>query len=621
MLYGKKIIGVCIPRIHTPSANTFIKTLSEAVRPYGYVIFAYTTCSDLYWNNPSETGEKTVFKLLNFDILDILVIMCENFNDSDMITSMIRQAKEKNVPVITFGQKHEDCITLEFDYHSGMKNMVRHVIEHHGCRQLHFMAGFKGNPFSEERIQAFKEVIAEYDIEFTEDMLSYGDFWSAPTIEATEKLIELGHIPQAIICANDAMALNVCNVMQKHGYRVPEDIIVTGFDGIDDGQITTPTITTCVCSYSSLANEIADLIIDGSVNSGSFVRRIMPPLELEQSCGCIRNVTTNLSAHLSKLNDRFYRYQADENSLFDMGAKIISATNLKEINHIMLGYNFYDMTCVLQRECVDSTINPMTTPETESDYRYLLFDTDVPPFSPYQFKYSKIFPNIKAHIDAGDPIIFSALNFLNIQLGYVSFHFHNYDLDNYYSIPQTVNMLNNAIGCFRNMRYQQYLNERMEELYAHDHLTGLLNRNALVNYFDTNAEKMRSGSADITFILCDLDRLKYINDTFGHDEGDFAISAVADALSLALPDSAVAARWGGDEMVAMFTGGFDESVMRSEIACFLSTVAESKPYDITASLGIITIKPNELGELDELTKASDKRMYEEKLRNHKNRKD
>ncbi len=620
MLHGKKILGVCIPRIHTPSANEFIETLSEGLKPHGYCVFAYTTCSDLYWNTPNEAGEKTVFELLDFNVIDALVINCENFKDTALINDIIRRAHSHDVPVITFGAEYEGCTALQFNYRVGMEKMVRHVVEDHGCRDLHFMAGFMGNPYSEERIDVFKKVIAEYGISFSEDMVSYGDFWSAPTIEATEKLIAENRVPEAMICANDTMALNVCTVMAKHGIRVPEDIIVTGFDGTNDGQITRPTIATCTCSNAALASEVVRLVSEGLTSESSSVNTIAPPLEPAQSCGCVKDVVTNLSEHLAKLNDRFYRYQGDENCLFDMSARIINCSGLQEIHNILGKQNFYDFTCVLRRECADNAVNPMQYHESNTENLILLFDTDVPlPFEPYSFHYSEIFPNLPAQLEMGDPVIFSALNFLNIPLGYVSFHFHNYDLDNYYSIPQAVNMLNNSIGCFRNMRYQQYLGERMEELYAHDHLTGLFNRNALVNYFEENAERFRRGTESITFILCDLDRLKYINDTFGHDEGDFAISAVSDALRLAIPQNSIVARWGGDEIVALFTGGFDEQAMREKISGNLNEIAQKKPYDITASLGVFTVEPDGLTSLDELTKAADRLMYEEKLLHHKSR--
>jgi DNA-binding LacI/PurR family transcriptional regulator len=95
------------------------------------------------------------------------------------------------------------------------------------------MGGFRDNVFSEERKQIFRKVIEEYGIAFDEEkMCSYGDFWAMPARKATEEIIASGDIPDAIICANDYMAINVCDVMKNHGYSVPEDVIITGLTGM-----------------------------------------------------------------------------------------------------------------------------------------------------------------------------------------------------------------------------------------------------------------------------------------------------------------------------------------------------------------------------------------------------
>ena len=85
------------------------------------------------------------------------------------------------------------------------------------------MAGTKGNCFSEERIEAFKRVLARHNIEFNEKtMLGYGDFWEAPTKKAISDLIACGRkMPQAIICANDSMAIIVMKALERTRYEIP----------------------------------------------------------------------------------------------------------------------------------------------------------------------------------------------------------------------------------------------------------------------------------------------------------------------------------------------------------------------------------------------------------------
>ncbi len=623
MLYGKKIIAICTTKINTPSANSLITHLNDRVREHGYIVFVYSTCSELYDLTPSDRGEESVFGLVDFDVVDILVIAYEKIKDTALSDDLIRRAREKGRPVFVIGGNIEGCINVNFDYKAGFLEISRHVIEYHGVKHPHFMAGFEGNSFSEDRFDMFRKVLDDNNIPYDDSMKSYGNFWSGPTIAATEKLIESGKLPNAIICANDSMAVNVCGVLMKHGISVPHDIIVTGFDGIGDAHISNPTITTCMCSSIEIADRIADHIIDGSHQSEDTECIVTPKLELAQSCGCKPDLSFNASDHLTKLNDRFNRYQSEELNLFQMVANIFTLNNINDIAEHMMSSSFFDMTCILRKECIDEKVNPLAVPKNaDTENVFVLFETDKSlPFEPYEFKKSGIIPDLEKQISTGDPLIFVALNFINVPLGYICFHYHNSDMDNYYRVPQIVSILNNAIGGYRNMRFQQFLNARLEEIYKLDRLTGLFNRNALVNTFEETYDQMKNGDEDITFIISDLDRLKYINDTFGHTEGDYAIRAVADALRAAAPNHALLARWGGDEMVALFTGECDEFRIKSDIRAYLEklVVEENKPYEITSSVGIVTIKSSELTTLDDITKSADKLMYSDKIAKRKAR--
>ena len=117
------------------------------------------------------------------------------------------------------------------------------------------------------------------------------------------------------------------------------------------------------------------------------------------------------------------------------------------------------------------------------------------------------------------------------------------------------------------MRYQHYLAKQIEEMYRQDILTGLYNRNGLMAAYqemvsDHGQEKISEG---ITIVLADLDGLKKINDNYGHGEGDHAIHTVAQALKNACPKNAVCARFGGDEMLAIFDEEYDPDLIKKDI--------------------------------------------------------
>lgn len=98
--------------------------------------------------------------------------------------------------------------------------------------------------------------------------------------------------------------------------------------------------------------------------------------------------------------------------------------------------------------------------------------------------------------------------------------------------------------------------EQLRHNAGHDSLTGLLNRRAFLDQMaEVIAERRdRDDGGDVVVLFCDLDRLKHVNDTYGHARGDQVLRVSADRLSACLTDRDLVARWGGDEFAVMLDG-------------------------------------------------------------------
>lgn len=620
MLGGKKILALCAPKINDADCHKFITKFNKYLPDESWRLFVYATTTDLYWDNPNEKGEIAIFDLINYDVTDVLIILEERIQNKALVKSILEKAGEKGLPVISIGEDYGKAISVKFAYDTGFEKMVRHVIEEHHVTNPHFMAGLKGNEFSDCRLNVFKKVIEENGIPFDESMVSYGDFWSEPAREAAEKLISDGNIPEALICANDAMAISAASAFTAAGFRIPEDIIVTGFDGIDDIKFSVPRISSCMCSYTEMAKGICAMlndILDSGKRTGEHF--ISPRLILSESCGCNREESVNAADLLFDLNNRFYRYQEDEYKMYEMSAKILSCKNIVEVAREMSkNAYFYDMTCVLKKESIDETVDPLRAAKEGNAYGETViqfFDSDAHTVEePVEFPLSQQLADLDSLLKYRIPIIFYGLHHLDNPLGYVCFHFHNDDIANYTKVPQTITALNNAIGNYRNMRYQQYMTWQIEEMYKLDNLTGLYNRNGFIREYRRIADLPESKRQTLTVIMTDLDGLKEINDTFGHDEGDNAIRTSAKALKACCPEEALCVRFGGDEMLAVYNGVVDEEKLKADIAAFLDdyNASSGRPYKVSASVGIMQISSSDSVDFDELIKKSDKLMYYDK---------
>lgn len=617
MLFGQYIVALCIPRIHEGTNHKFITSLNDHLIERGCHLLVYATPSELYWNTIDEQGERSVFDLINYDVTDAIIIHDEAIKNKDVTDELIRKAKQHDIPVVSLGSEHEGCTNVKFDYSTGFEMVVRHVLADHNVTDFHFIAGIKGNEFSEERIQVVRKVAQELDVPFSDEDVSYGEFWSRPTEEAVEALfIRRRRLPQAIICANDSMAITAVNVLKRHGLRIPEDIIVTGFDGISDVNYCTPRITTCLCNNDQLSECAAQTVrelIDGAEPTAH--RLVVPILQKSESCGCTGSGTINASEELTYLNNSFTRYQNEEEHMFRMISRIMAAQSFTQVADILDKYDFYDMVIMLNPECLDSTRDPLakTKDKPFGDKVRIIYNTNFPLHGRIEdMDTSLIHPNLKDMItEHNEPLLIFSLNYMGLTMGYCVFNYHNYDIQNYYKASQIVNTLNCAFGAYRTIQYQHYLSEKIEEMYRCDGLTHLLNRLALKNSYE---DLLKHSGGKLTVVLADLDHLKYINDHYGHDDGDFAICTVADALKRSSPENALCVRWGGDEMVAVIPGIYPDDMIRRGMNDHIASVNSTadKEYRISASIGVMTFDVDESTAFEDMVRATDQMMYSEK---------
>lgn len=613
MLNGYKIIALCLSRIQDATSISFVSKLNEALSELGYRLFLYHISTDLYWSERAGDSEMLVYELIDYAVVDTVMIMDEKIKNRILVEHIISNARAADIPVVIIDGHYEGCMNVQFDYRSGFEEIVRHVMDIHRPSKMHFMAGNRNNKFSDERLDVFCKVLEEYGVAFDESMVSYGDFWAKPTIKAVMNLIDTQRIPDAIICANDIMAINVVAVLKKYGYRVPEDVIVTGFDGIEEVHLTDPRITTSYCSYRKLADAVIGLVRNG-ITTGDYY--VMPKLIISESCGCTCSSRLNILDNLNRLNSRFYRYQDDNRTLMQIAEHMQVCVNMEEVPRKMEHRVMNHMCCFLNKWCLDASNDPvMVKTDGFDEEMYLLYDAgEAKPFIPRGFSRRDIIPRLEERLSRKYPLIFAELDFMNVSFGYACFSYKSCDSADYAKIPQIVTALNSGIGGLINRRYQRYLTERIEHIYVHDALTGLYNRMGFSQRFEKMVQGVKENNGIVTVVLADLDGLKGINDTYGHVAGDNAIHTVASALKYSCPQRALCVRVGGDEMLAVIEGEYDIERIRGELDQFLDNYNRTAdiPYTVSASFGILQIQGKEGLDFEELLKRADALMYQEK---------
>lgn len=619
MLYGRKIIALCMARIQDDASNEYITALNRVVSPAGYSIFVYNTCSAVSVDSYEGSTQTAIYEYMDFNVIDVVIVYEEVLRNQAVTDALIDKAKQHHTPVIVIGESHEGCINIKFDHENAFVQVARHMVEDHHLTRLHFMAGFKGNQFSEYRLDAFRKVLEENNLPFDESMVSYGDFYSVTAERETEKLVASGNIPEAILCANDRMAIAVCDVLNRHGIRVPEDVAVTGFDGIPEVNVMTPRITSVVCEVEDIAKTTLEVISQIEKFQGKTTTFLVPPkLSIAESCGCNEKTTRNASEYLNTLYNLMYRFQEEELELSQITAQVQRCDSLEQLAKELKQNVIYDTCCLIEKEYLDERINPAQQKEnTKIREKELVvaFDSDYlgEHFVPYSISATEITPHLDYLLEHGRVLVFTALYHVDVPIGYMCVFYSELTSGNYMKIPQMVNALNNAFGGYRNLRYKNHLMKQIDDMYRTDTLTGLYNRRGFERkYRELLASEQ--GKHRLTVVLADLDSLKKINDTYGHKEGDYAIYAVARALVSVCPENSLCTRFGGDEMLAVCPEVLDISQTKAAFASYFEDLnrTSGKPYKIDASTGIYITENDEVLGFEELVEKSDRLMYIEK---------
>jgi diguanylate cyclase (GGDEF)-like protein len=165
---------------------------------------------------------------------------------------------------------------------------------------------------------------------------------------------------------------------------------------------------------------------------------------------------------------------------------------------------------------------------------------------------------------------------------------------------------------------QALLDRELKYLALTDDLTCLYNRRGFFAAATQQLKRARRNSESLLLLFCDVDNLKKINDTYGHQEGDMALIRTADAIEKTFRGSDILARLGGDEFVvlALEAGQPSEDVIFRRLEKNLKKANDAgSSYSLALSVGVARFDPKKPVTLGELLVQADRAMYEKKRKN------
>ncbi len=176
---------------------------------------------------------------------------------------------------------------------------------------------------------------------------------------------------------------------------------------------------------------------------------------------------------------------------------------------------------------------------------------------------------------------------------------------------------------FRDITERRRLEEELRALSLIDELTSLYNRRGFFNLAQQQLKLAKRTKRRPLFFIADLDGLKQINDTYGHEKGDMALIDAAGIMKETFRESDIIGRIGGDEFAGVMLEDSNASAgilaARFQENLDAHNAKSTRPYKLSISIGIAHCGPDSSPSIDELLKKADKLMYEQKRNKRKNR--
>ncbi len=480
--------------------------------------------------------------------------------------------------------------------------------------------------------------MARHGLTLEENDILYGEFWDIPTYKVMDEFFASGEeLPDAFICANDSMAIAVCQKLTEKGYSLPEDVIVTGFDGIEIEKYHSPRLATAIRDTDFLVDEIFNIIhnIEKDKNIKPYTVPISYTPVFSESCGCKKRDSVKSTRVLTDYVRKYSFVRGYEETMNKMGNRIAFDPSVENAREVMRKHTFgQTVVCVYEQFKLFSEADA-TDSEDEIQHRAQEHTDKACVFiecvgdaerkcEGMTFSRSALLPDLYERIPENNILMVLPLYSASSPIGY--FVTYYVEFDTYLDQLYTYNMMaNRCLEVVRTHEHMRFLNRKMEYMFTHDHLTGIYNRYGFYKSF--KADYSKSDCKDIFIASVDLNDMKLINDNYGHFEGDEALRITAEALSKgaeATDKGIICSRFGGDEfVVAMLCGGDAEEKSKAFHENFKNALAElngssGKSYKVSASIGVCSSPLDNVKTIEELIELADVMMYNDKAR-HKRR--
>ncbi len=627
-LMGKKI-AVFSTAWNGEHIGGILRGMQQKVMETGNDLYIFNTYGGFEEEKEFNDCEYRIFNLALQSAFDGMLILSNNIASYNRIESLMEQIRSRNIPCISLEQDVPDFHFIGTNNYAAMSELVEHLITVHHCRTMNFVGGFCDHIENKERKKAFIDVLTQHGIPVEAARIRDYSFSRSSGEQAFCDFYEMGFaIPDAVVCANDDMAIGYIKKAEQYGYRVPEDLLVTGFDDLSQAYCNIPAISSVERSKENLGEQAVEQLL-GMMEGRQYPHAVYAKSAFRPnlSCGCDRGIQLFKEVQKQK-SDMEYDNVGKRWCINIMQKQLLSCRDEQEFCAMLEGerirFAFSHLCLMIDQEEYSADHYMDETPPSSGSRDYppqmrLMYREHMDPCKkedPVMIPTSMLVP--EDYLKDGKEyhvFVFLPMHLHGRNFGYCILQ---NCMDYIFSgnLFYWVSVLNAAIEHIKQNACIRRLNKNLAHMYMHDSLTDLYNRFAIKNLGEPMLEKNRGEGLQTIFLFADLDGLKSINDIYGHETGDAAIKAAAGILKQSRPDSSyLCIRYGGDEflMLGTYSEACNAEYLKREIEDRVAVynTGHELPVQLSMSVGTVIASPTDVTQgIDYYINQSDTMMYQ-----------
>ena len=620
---GKKTIGVFVQQVNEEYQNLLCKGISNRAKELDYNVAVFTNFGG-YGQEAYDIGERNIVNLPSYEDLDGIILAPDTLHLQGLEDLYKNSIEDRShCPVISTRKEREGFYNVLVDNDTILENIITHFIEVHKFTRINFLAGPRGFREIEKRLESFKRIMKEHGLRVEEERIYYGDLWKNEGYHAVDQWLDSPmEWPQAIICANDIMAITVCKALAKHGISVPEQIAVSGCDDIEEAEEYFPSITTARLPVIEMGIEAVDKIHNHTIGieqpRTSYIKSTATIFRA--SCGCGKEWFREISERklLKIVTSETLHNEIDR--IAQMSTDLTGLTSfddaIDKIGRYWFEYESISSIFLCLHENWYHAEDGSQAYDPDDDDKMVMERGLKNKAGNFKIKFSKkelLPPELLE--ERPTTYYFALLHYQENYFGYIGFCFEN-EMTNMLTLQA---WLNNVSSLLENVKVHMEMKRllyQLEDMSIRDELTGLYNRRVLDTLGKQSLEASVKDHSRLMVFIADMDKLKLINDNFGHAKGDIAIKDVADALQNAADDDEICIRFGGDEFMVIGID-YDEIKMNRFANRFVEeldkfNLSNHDGLEVYVSYGWNLVHPDVNTTIEGCLFSADGRMYQQK---------